>query len=70
MQFLEVEAKDAVRMSWNVWPSSKLEAAKMIVPLAAMYTPLKPVPTTQQPLPYDPIACKGANCQCILNPYW
>jgi protein transport protein SEC23 len=48
------EDRDGVRMSWNVWPSSKLEAAKLVVPLACLYTPLKertgrshnPSPTT------------------------
>ena len=35
------EDKDGVRLSWNVWPSSRLEATRMVVPLASLYTPLK-----------------------------
>ena len=35
------EDRDGVRLSWNVWPSSRLEATRMVVPLAALYTPLK-----------------------------
>ena len=37
------EDKDGVRLSWNVWPSSRLEATRMVVPLASLYTPLKVV---------------------------
>ena len=37
------EDRDGVRLSWNVWPSSRLEATRMVVPLAALYTPLKVV---------------------------
>ena len=39
----EVEATDGVRFSWNVWPSSRLEATRMVVPLGCMYTPLKAI---------------------------
>ena len=35
------EDRDGVRLSWNVWPSSRLEATRMVVPLGALYTPLK-----------------------------
>lgn len=35
------EDRDGVRMSWNVWPSSRLEATRLVVPLACLYTPLK-----------------------------
>ena len=28
-------------MSWNIWPSSRLDATRIIVPLGCLYTPLK-----------------------------
>lgn len=42
--FASLEEVDAVRLSWNVWPNSKLEAAKCIVPFGAMYSPNKRLP--------------------------
>ena len=41
--FHEVEATDGVRFSWNVWPSSRLEATRMVVPLGCLYTPMKSI---------------------------
>lgn len=38
------EDRDGVRISWNVWPSSKLEATRMVVPLGVLVTPLKERP--------------------------
>lgn len=38
------EERDGVRFSWNVWPSSRLEATRMVVPVAALFTPLKERP--------------------------
>lgn len=28
-------------MTWNVWPHSRLEAAKCVVPFCTLYTPAK-----------------------------
>lgn len=67
MNFEALEDKDACRFSWNVWPSSKVEAGKLVVPVAAMYTPLKEMP--QAPVSYEPVVCK-APCNAVLNPYW
>ena len=39
--FAQLEDADGVRLSWNIWPNSKLEATKCVVPFAAMYTPNK-----------------------------
>ena len=63
----EVEATDGVRFSWNVWPSSRLEATRMVVPLGCMYTPLKAIENLPL-LPYEPVVCKGS-CPSILNPF-
>lgn len=57
-----------VRLSWNVWPSSRIEATRTVVPIAALYSPLK----VREDLPavlYEPVACKPP-CRAILNPYW
>ena len=65
--FHEVEATDGVRFSWNVWPSSRLEATRMVVPLGCLYTPLKAIENLPV-LPYEPVVCKGS-CPSILNPF-
>jgi protein transport protein SEC23 len=64
--FSAFEMADAVRLSFNVWPNSKIEATKCVVPFGVLYTPLKPLP--QMPvLPYEPIRCRS--CRAVLNPY-
>ena len=50
-EFVELEEQDGVRMSWNVWPNSKLEATKCVVPLSIFYTPLKRVRNLQACVP-------------------
>lgn len=61
------EQRDGVRYSWNVWPSTKLDATRIVVPLGCMYTPLKRIENMPGPLAYDPIRCNG--CSAVLNPY-
>ncbi|KAL3348649.1 hypothetical protein AABB24_022023 [Solanum stoloniferum] len=65
-EFLELETQDAVRMPWNVLPGSKSEAAQCVIPVSAIYTPLKPFPNTPT-LPYAPLRCR--NCRSVLNPF-
>ncbi|CAN4126061.1 unnamed protein product [Withania somnifera] len=65
-EFLELETQDAVRMPWNVLPGSKLEAAQCLIPVSAIYTPLKPFPNTPT-LPYAPLRCRS--CRSVLNPF-
>jgi len=62
------EDRDGIRFSWNVWPSSRLEATRMVVPLGAIFTPLKER-SDLPPIQYDPVLCTRPNCRCILNPY-
>jgi len=62
----ELEAMDAVRMTWNIWPNSKAEAAKCQVPFAAFYSPFKDLPNMMV-CPYEPVRCK--TCTSALNPY-
>ncbi|KAK4645554.1 GTPase-activating protein S23 [Podospora pseudocomata] len=42
----EVEDRDGVRLSWNVFPSTRMEASRLVVPIGALYTPLKEKPDT------------------------
>lgn len=66
MDFHELESRDGLRFVWNAWPSSRLEAARCVVPFAVNVTPIKDV--EQMPLvPYGPVLCK--QCQSVLNPY-
>lgn len=57
-----------VRFSWNAWPSSRIEATRTVVPISALYTPLKERDDLP-PVMYEPVTCK-APCKAILNPYW
>jgi len=61
------EDRDGIRLSWNVWPSSRLEATRMVVPVAALFTPLKERPDLP-PIQYDPVTCARQNCKAVLNP--
>jgi hypothetical protein len=45
MDFAQLEDIDGVRLTWNIWPNSKLEATKCVIPFAAVYTPNKRIPT-------------------------
>uniref|UniRef100_A0AAY3ZZ62 Protein transport protein SEC23 n=1 Tax=Denticeps clupeoides TaxID=299321 RepID=A0AAY3ZZ62_9TELE len=53
------EDRDGVRFSWNVWPSSRLEATRMVVPVASLFTPLKERPDLP-PIQYEPVLCSRA----------
>ncbi|CAL8992145.1 unnamed protein product [Prunus brigantina] len=60
------EGIDGVRMTWNVWPRTKVEASKCVIPLAACISPIRAhsdIPT----LPYAPLRCK--TCSAALNPF-
>lgn len=59
---------EGIRLSWNAWPSSRIEATRTVVPIAALYTPLKQRPDLP-PVLYEPVTCK-APCRSVLNPYW
>ncbi|KAJ1948064.1 GTPase-activating protein S23, partial [Dispira parvispora] len=67
MNFEEVEDRDGVRFSWNIFPSTKAEASRMVIPVAALYTPLKEREDAA-PIHYEPVTCR-APCKAILNPY-
>ncbi|XP_073013289.1 protein transport protein SEC23 E-like [Typha latifolia] len=61
------DGPDAVRMSWNSWPRSKVEASKCVVPIAASISPLRHSPSLVL-LPYAPLRCKPP-CSAALNPF-
>uniref|UniRef100_G3VJ41 Protein transport protein SEC23 n=1 Tax=Sarcophilus harrisii TaxID=9305 RepID=G3VJ41_SARHA len=61
------EDRDGVRFSWNVWPSSRLEATRMVVPVASLFTPLKERPDLP-PIQYEPVLCSRSTCRAVLNP--
>ncbi|KAI3697062.1 hypothetical protein L6452_29794 [Arctium lappa] len=60
------EGIDGVRMTWNAWPRTKVEASKCVIPIAASISPIRPhplIPTN----PYAPLRCK--TCSAVLNPF-
>uniref|UniRef100_A0A2K6FPH8 Protein transport protein SEC23 n=1 Tax=Propithecus coquereli TaxID=379532 RepID=A0A2K6FPH8_PROCO len=61
------EERDGVHFSWNVWPSSRLEATRTVVPLACLLTPLKERPDLP-PVQYEPVLCSRLTCKAVLNP--
>ncbi|CAJ0920433.1 unnamed protein product [Ranitomeya imitator] len=61
------EERDGVRFSWNVWPSSRLEATRMVVPLGCLFTPIKERPDLP-PVQYEPVLCTRPTCKAVLNP--
>ncbi|GAB4844212.1 Protein transport protein S23 C [Ancistrocladus abbreviatus] len=65
-EFLDLEAQDGIRMPWNVIPGTKQEATNSVIPVSAIYTPLKPFPNLPL-LPYSPLRCR--TCGSILNPF-
>lgn len=65
-EFLDLESQDGVRMPWNVLPGTKSESAHCVIPISAIYTPLKPLPSNPV-VPYSPLRCR--NCRSVLNPF-
>ncbi|XP_078447153.1 protein transport protein SEC23 E-like [Wolffia australiana] len=63
----EAEGIDGVRMTWNNWPRSKVEASKSVVPIAASISPIRSHPDLTV-LPYPPLRCK-LPCSAVLNPF-
>ncbi|ROW15522.1 hypothetical protein VPNG_02294 [Cytospora leucostoma] len=56
-QWSDIEERDGVRLSWNVFPSSRMEASRLVVPIGALYTPLKEKPESPL-LQFEPVTCK------------
>eukprot|EP00053_Salpingoeca_punica_P011142 m.99720 g.99720 ORF g.99720 m.99720 type:complete len:768 (+) comp15597_c0_seq1:109-2412(+) len=62
------EDNDGIRFSWNVLPTSRVDATRMVVPVSCLFTPLKERPELP-PICYEPIECSRAACRAILNPF-
>ncbi|ORX90111.1 hypothetical protein K493DRAFT_231517 [Basidiobolus meristosporus CBS 931.73] len=67
MSFEEIEYQDGVRFSWNVFPSTRIEASRAVVPISCVYTPLKERDDIP-PVYYEPVSCKPP-CRAVLNPF-
>ncbi|GMM49711.1 GTPase-activating protein [Starmerella bacillaris] len=67
MNFEEYEDADGVRLAWNCFPSSKVEATRAVVPVSALYTPLREKQDLRV-LQYEPVTCR-ASCRAVLNPF-
>ena len=64
--FKEQEAIDGIRMSWNRLPwSVGADPSDLIVPIGALYTPLKDVNAAR--IDTDPELCSNVNCKAFLN---
>jgi protein transport protein SEC23 len=68
MQFESIENKDGVRLTWNYFPTTPANEEKLAIPLAALYTPTRPVEGLGQ-VEYKPIMCMDQTCGAVLNPY-
>jgi len=62
------ESINGTRMSWNIWPSTRLDATRIIVPLGCLYTPLARTEGLQL-VEYEPVICRARDCGAALNPY-
>ncbi|UYV74926.1 SEC23A [Cordylochernes scorpioides] len=61
------EELNGVRLSWNAWPASRVEAARLVVPLGCLYTPLRER-ADLPPIQYEPVTCTRQGCRAVLNP--
>ncbi|KAL4273792.1 hypothetical protein GQ457_13G028790 [Hibiscus cannabinus] len=66
MASTDPEGIDAVRMTWNVWPRTKVEASACVIPLAVNIAPIHSHPDIPT-LPYGPLRCKS--CAAALNAF-
>ncbi|KAJ5077891.1 protein transport protein sec23 [Anaeramoeba ignava] len=64
--FQTQEDLTGIRFSWNIFPNSKQENARFVIPVGCLYTPLKPINDLRKPN-YNPVKCQ--KCNAILNPY-
>ncbi|CAG9464619.1 unnamed protein product [Pedinophyceae sp. YPF-701] len=60
------ESSCGARCTWNIWPASRIECSRLVVPPAVFLNPLKSIPDLVS-IPYEPVRCKL--CSAVLNPY-
>jgi protein transport protein SEC23 len=68
--FEAFEAANGLRFTWNEFPATKVDAARVVVPIAALYTPMKHIAHIPSAMDYDPARCKNPKCGAVMNPYW
>ncbi|SCW04610.1 LAFE_0H17348g1_1 [Lachancea fermentati] len=68
MDFEANEDINGTRFSWNVFPASRTDANKNVVPVGCLYTPLKEKEDLVV-MSYNPVVCGGPSCKAVLNPY-
>lgn len=68
MDFEQNEEVNGIRFSWNVFPASRTDANKNVVPVGCLYTPLKEYEDLSL-VAYNPVVCGGPHCKAVLNPY-
>lgn len=61
------EDRDGIRFTWNVWPASRIDATRLVVPLGCLYQPIKER-ADLPPIQYEPVLCTRQTCRAILNP--
>ena len=66
MASTDPDGPDGVRMTWNVWPRTKVDASKSVIPLAVSFPPIRPHADSPT-LPYAPLRCR--TCSAVLNPF-
>ena len=64
------EAQNGLRFTWNEWPATMVDAAKAIIPIAAIYTPMKHIARIPSAMGYEPARCTQNKCGAVMNPYW
>jgi protein transport protein SEC23 len=67
-QWSDIEDRDGIRLSWNTFPSTRMEASRLVVPIGCLYTPLKEKSDETPLLTYEPVTCKPP-CRAVLNPF-
>ena len=60
MDFYQRELQDGLRFSWNYWPCNKLTETRIVVPVGAVYTPLKEIEGMAL-VEYQPVLCTTRN---------
>jgi protein transport protein SEC23 len=61
------EEQNGLRFTWNEWPST--DAAKVVVPVGCMITPMRTIEGLPPAVEYEPVRCKQPKCGAVLNPY-
>lgn len=67
MDFAQPEDSDGIRLTWNIWPNSRLEATKCVIPFAALYTPIKRLPNMPVRAMRS-MACDRSRCAATWGP--